>query len=168
MALSMKAHYTFTSLVSRFENSRPLWGHACLSFCASALKRKSSIATRLFLYLFYQPFMGWMLWNSLYDAISMLNIFLQASHTVLFSLSHIRVTYLTSESEAYQDSQLHDLNSFACQPVYFLNMKDAKNKLNNITGVAKFLDNSSHFLKFEIFREPQLNTYLKDTQKKSY
>ena len=33
-------------------------------------------------------------------------------------------------------------------------------------GVAKLLDSPSHFLKFEIFREPQLNTCLKGLQKK--
>lgn len=29
----------------------------------------------------------------------------------------------------------------------------------NIPGVAKLLDSKSHFSKFEIFREPQLNKY---------
>jgi hypothetical protein len=38
---------------------------------------------------------------------------------------------------------------------------------NNISGVtAKLLDSPSHFSKFEIFREPQLNTYLKGMQKR--
>ena len=32
---------------------------------------------------------------------------------------------------------------------------------SNITGVAKLLDSSSHFEKLEIFRESQLNMYLK-------
>ena len=36
----------------------------------------------------------------------------------------------------------------------------------NISGVAKLLDSPSHFSKLEIFREPQLNTYLKGVQKK--
>ena len=31
--------------------------------------------------------------------------------------------------------------------------------------VAKVLDSSSHFSKFEFFREPQLNTYLKGMKK---
>ena len=35
-----------------------------------------------------------------------------------------------------------------------------------IAGVAKLLDIPSHFSKFEIFREPQLNTCLKDMQKR--
>ena len=34
-----------------------------------------------------------------------------------------------------------------------------------MTGVAKLLDSPSHFSKFEIFRELQLNTYLKGMQK---
>ena len=34
------------------------------------------------------------------------------------------------------------------------------------TGVAKLLDSLSQFSKFEIFREPQFNTYLKGMQKK--
>ena len=33
-------------------------------------------------------------------------------------------------------------------------------------GVVKLLESPSHFSKFEIFREPQLNTYLKGMQKK--
>ena len=33
-----------------------------------------------------------------------------------------------------------------------------------ISGVAKLLDSPSHFSKFENFREPQLNTYLKYMQ----
>ena len=33
-------------------------------------------------------------------------------------------------------------------------------------GVAKIFDSPSHFSKFEIFREPQLNTYLEGMQKK--
>ena len=33
------------------------------------------------------------------------------------------------------------------------------------SGVAKLLDSPSHFLEFKIFREPQLNTYLKALQK---
>ena len=36
---------------------------------------------------------------------------------------------------------------------------------DSIPGVAKLLDNQSHFSKFEIFREPQLNTYLKGIKK---
>ena len=36
----------------------------------------------------------------------------------------------------------------------------------NRPGVAKLLDSPSHFSKFEIFCEPQLNTYLKGMQKK--
>jgi hypothetical protein len=35
-----------------------------------------------------------------------------------------------------------------------------------MAGVAKLLDSLSHFSKFEFFCEPQLNTYLKGTQKK--
>ena len=38
--------------------------------------------------------------------------------------------------------------------------------LNNIPGVAKLLESPSHFSKFQIFREPQLNTYLKGIKKK--
>ena len=34
-----------------------------------------------------------------------------------------------------------------------------------IPGVAKLLDTPSRFQSFEIFREPQLNTYLKGMQK---
>ena len=34
------------------------------------------------------------------------------------------------------------------------------------TGVAKLLDSQSHFSKFEIVRDPQLNTYLKGIQKR--
>ena len=37
---------------------------------------------------------------------------------------------------------------------------------SSITGVAKLLDSPSHFSKFEIFRKPQLNMYLKVRQKK--
>ena len=33
-----------------------------------------------------------------------------------------------------------------------------------IAGVAKLLDSQSHFSKFEIFCEPQINTYLKGLQ----
>ena len=36
----------------------------------------------------------------------------------------------------------------------------------HIAGVAKLLDGPSHFSKFEIFCEPQLNTHLKGVQKK--
>ena len=38
--------------------------------------------------------------------------------------------------------------------------------LISIPGVAKLLDSPSHFSKFDIFREPQLNTYLKGMQKR--
>ena len=34
-----------------------------------------------------------------------------------------------------------------------------------IPGVAKLLDGPCHFSKFEIFREPQLNSYLKGIKK---
>ena len=34
------------------------------------------------------------------------------------------------------------------------------------TGVAKLHDSPNHFSKFEIFRKPQLNTYLTGMQKK--
>ena len=34
------------------------------------------------------------------------------------------------------------------------------------TGVAQLLDSLSHFSNFEMFCEPQLNTYLKGMQKK--
>ena len=34
-----------------------------------------------------------------------------------------------------------------------------------MAGVAKLLDSPSHFSKFEIFREPQLNKHLKGMQK---
>ena len=36
---------------------------------------------------------------------------------------------------------------------------------NNRTGVAKLLDSPSYFSKFEIFRDPQVNTYLKGMKK---
>ena len=36
----------------------------------------------------------------------------------------------------------------------------------SIPGVAKLLDSPSHFSKFEIFRESQLNTYIKGIQKR--
>ena len=36
----------------------------------------------------------------------------------------------------------------------------------SITGVAKLLDSPSHFSKFEIFREPQLNSLRKKVCKK--
>ena len=35
-----------------------------------------------------------------------------------------------------------------------------------MTGVVKLLDSPSHFSTFDIFREPQLNTYLKYGMKK--
>ena len=38
----------------------------------------------------------------------------------------------------------------------------------SISGVAKHLDSPSHFSKYEIFCEPQLNTYLKGIQKKVF
>ena len=38
--------------------------------------------------------------------------------------------------------------------------------LYSIPGVAKLLDSPSHFSKFEIFRNLQLNTYLKGMKKK--
>ena len=38
-------------------------------------------------------------------------------------------------------------------------------ELYSIPGVAKLLDSPSHFSKFEIFCELQLNTYLKGMQK---
>ena len=37
--------------------------------------------------------------------------------------------------------------------------------LLSIPGVAKLLGSLSHFSKFDIFRKPQLNKYLKDMQK---
>ena len=37
-------------------------------------------------------------------------------------------------------------------------------KVMNRTGVAKLFDSPSHFSKFEIVREPQLNSYLKGMQ----
>ena len=39
-------------------------------------------------------------------------------------------------------------------------------KVYSKAGVAKLLDSPSHFSKCDIFHEPQLNTYLKDMQKK--
>ena len=38
----------------------------------------------------------------------------------------------------------------------------------HMVGVAKLLDSPSNFSKFEIFREPQLNTYLKGIQNKGF
>ena len=36
-----------------------------------------------------------------------------------------------------------------------------------MVGMAKLLDSPSHFSKFEIIREPQLDTYLEGLQKKN-
>ena len=49
--------------------------------------------------------------------------------------------------------------------MYFQAVLNIIDVIHSNTGVAKLLDSPIHFSKFEIFRELQLNTYLKGMQK---